>query len=177
MIDTGCLHATFAAFLVTSVATSLLACATSKDKPSAAPSVTPPITEGDVAKVLDDWHDAAARSDEERYFRHFADGGVFLGTDATEHWDVAAFRAYAHPRFAEGKGWAMHAISRHVTVSRDGVTAWFDEALETKNLGPARGSGVLVRDAAGTLRIAQYVLSVTVPNERFGKVKAVLEAP
>src|SRR5262249_42795332 len=53
----------------------------------------------EIGRVLDDWHDAAAHADEARYFGHFAPGGVFLGTDASERWDVAAFRAYAHPRF------------------------------------------------------------------------------
>ena len=130
-----------------------------------------------VGAVLDDWHDAAAHSDEARYFAHFAADGVFLGTDATERWDVAAFRAYASPRFAEGKGWSMRATSRHVVVAGDGRTAWFDEALETRNLGPARGSGVLVRGDSARWTIALYVLSITVPNPRFAAVKALLEAP
>src|SRR5437764_7752082 len=59
-----------------------------------------------IDKMLDDWHDAAAKSDESRYFAHFADNAVFLGTDATERWNVPAFRAYAHPYFLQGKGWA-----------------------------------------------------------------------
>src|SRR5438067_6674996 len=37
-----------------------------------------------INQVLDDWHDAASKADEERYFGHFANGAVFLGTDATE---------------------------------------------------------------------------------------------
>ena len=57
--------------------------------------------------VVDDWHDAAAKADETRYFAHFTDDGVFLGTDATERWDVPAFRKYAHPHFAKGKAWAV----------------------------------------------------------------------
>src|SRR5688572_25567219 len=58
-----------------------------------------------VAETLDDFHDAAGRADEQRYFAHFAPEGVFLGTDGSERWDVAAFRAYAHPHFAAGRGW------------------------------------------------------------------------
>ncbi len=42
--------------------------------------------------------------------------------------------------------------------------AWFDEALDTPNMGPCRGSGVLVR-AGDTWRIAQYNLSVPIPND------------
>jgi SnoaL-like protein len=133
-----------------------------------------PIAERAAADALDDFHDAAARADEERYFAHFARGGVFLGTDATERWDVAAFRAYAHPHFARGKAWSFRGVRRHVTVRGD--LAWFDEELETQNLGPARGSGVLsLRD--GRWLIEQYVLSITVPNERFRAVREMLEAP
>src|SRR5450432_2578963 len=72
------------------------ACAPAKSAPS-------PSGEADVARVLDDWHDAAAHADEERYFRHMAEGSVFLGTDMSERWEKAAFRAYAHPHFAKGK--------------------------------------------------------------------------
>ena len=150
----------------------VLGCASSASSPR-----TPPPSEGDVARVLDDWHDAAARSDEARYFAHMTPDAIFLGTDATERWDVAAFRAYAHPRFSEGKGWVMHPTARHVSVAADGATAWFDESLDAKNLGPARGSGVLVRGDDGVWRIAHYVLSVTVPNEKFSAVKALLAAP
>jgi SnoaL-like domain len=127
-----------------------------------------------VAGALDDFHDAAARADEDRYFAHFAPGGVFLGTDATERWEVPAFRAYAHPHFARGKAWTFRAARRSVTVRGD--MAWFDEDLETQNLGPARGSGVLsLHD--GKWLIDQYVLSITVPNDRFRAVRDLLAAP
>lgn len=122
-----------------------------------------------VGRVLDDFHDAAARADEARYFGHLAEDGVFLGTDASERWLPAAFRAYAHPHFAKGKAWSFKATRRAVGVTREGV-AWFDEDLETPNLGPARGSGVLVW-RQGTWKIQQYNLALTVPNERFDAVK------
>lgn len=128
-----------------------------------------------ITATLDDFHDAAASSDEARYFAHFTDEGVFLGTDATERWDVAAFRAYAHPHFEAGRGWVMRATRRDVVVRGD--VAWFDEDLETRNLGPARGSGVLERGADGTWRVAQYNLTITVPNERFTEVRALLAGP
>jgi hypothetical protein len=130
--------------------------------------------EESVAHALDDFHDAAAKADEDRYFAHFAPGGVFLGTDATERWEVPAFRAYAHPHFAKGKAWTFRAARRIVTVRGD--MAWFDEDLETQNLGPARGSGVLsLHD--GKWLIDQYVLSITVPNGRFRAVRELLAAP
>jgi SnoaL-like domain len=125
-----------------------------------------------VARELDDFHDAAARADEDRYFAHFAPSGVFLGTDATERWDITAFRAFAHPFFARGKAWTFRATRRAVAVRGD--TAWFDEDLATDTLGPARGSGVLVR-REGRWLLEQYVLSITVPNERFRDVRELLE--
>lgn len=127
-----------------------------------------------IATALDDFHDAAAHADEARYFGHFADEAVFLGTDATERWDVPAFRRYAHPHFAKGKAWAFHAVRRAIVMDAAGRVAWFDEDLATENLGPARGSGVLLRDPAGTWKIAQYNLAITVPNERFGEVRRLL---
>jgi ketosteroid isomerase-like protein len=135
-----------------------------------------PESRTEINQVLDDWHDAAARADEERYFGHFATEAVFLGTDATERWDVPAFRAYAHPHFAKGKAWTFRATRRDITFGDSGV-AWFDEALETQNMGPARGSGVLTKDSGGHWKIAQYNLAITVPNERFSDVKKILDAP
>jgi ketosteroid isomerase-like protein len=128
-----------------------------------------------IVRVLDDWHDAAAQADERRYFDHFTSDAVFLGTDAKERWTTSEFHAYAHPHFAAGKAWTMHAIERHVIVDPAGDVAWFDEALATVNLGPARGSGVLHRDAEGAWKIAHYNLTITVPNERLKDVKRFLE--
>jgi hypothetical protein len=153
---------------------SLAACAAAPSPPPAPAAIDRATTEAAIVQTLDDFHDAAAKADEPRYFAHFADDGVFLGTDATERWDVAAFRAYAHPHFAKGKAWTMRATRRAITVASDGRTAWFDEDLATERLGPARGSGVLVsRD--GAWKIAQYNLAITVPNERFADVRALLE--
>ena len=132
--------------------------------------------EKEIAVVIDDWHDAAAKADEARYFKHFAPNGVFLGTDATERWDVEGFKKYAHPHFARGKAWAFTSTRRVVTVDQAGAVAWFDEDLATTNLGPCRGSGVLVREGGrGEWKISQYNLAVTVPNDRFPDVKKILE--
>ena len=35
----------------------------------------------------------------------------------------------------------MRAVGRAVILSDDGRIAWFDEDLDTENLGPSRGSG------------------------------------
>ena len=128
----------------------------------------------EIGRELDDFNDAAAHADEARYFGHFAAGGVFLGTDATERWDAVAFRAYAHPHFARGKAWSFSAVRRAIILAPDGAVAWFDEDLATPNLGPARGSGVLVREG-GRWKIAQYNLAITIPNEKMGAVKKLLD--
>ncbi len=144
------------------LASLLLACA---HVPAASPQDA-------IARELDDMHDAAAHADEARYFGHFAPDGVFLGTDATERWDVQSFRAYAHPYVSKGKAWTFRGVRRRIAVRGD--VAWFEEDLETQNLGPARGSGVLV-NAGGRWLVEQYVLSITVPNDKFKAVKDLLE--
>ena len=131
-------------------------------------------TEKAIAAVLDDWHLAAAQADENRYFAHFAEGAVFLGTDPTERWTKAAFQTWAHPIFQRGKAWQFKAMRRAITIARDGRTAWFDEDLDTPNLGPARGTGVLTREQDHWL-IQQYNLSVPIPNALMKPLKAQIE--
>jgi pimeloyl-ACP methyl ester carboxylesterase len=138
-------------------------------QPAPPPPSLPDTTAADINRVVDDWHDAAAKADESRYFGHFAPEAIFLGTDATERWTLNEFRAYAHPYFQKGKAWSFTPHDRHVTLAAEGKTAWFDELLDTPNLGPARGSGVLIRSAiAGgpvdTWKITQYNLSIPIPN-------------
>jgi len=128
-------------------------------------------TPGDI---LDEWHLAAARADADAYFSLMAPGAVFLGTDATERWTKDEFRTWAEPYFKKGKAWTFKAVNRHVSYSSDGGMAWFDEELDTPNLGPARGSGVLVKTGK-TWRIAQYNLSVPIPNPLMKQVKQEIE--
>ncbi|HQR43039.1 MAG TPA: nuclear transport factor 2 family protein [Gemmatales bacterium] len=131
--------------------------------------------QADIAKVLDAWHLAAAMADEAAYFGHMAEDSIYLGTDASERWDKAAFQKFAHPYFAKGKAWTFAASRRNIMLAKNGQLAWFDEDLKTQNLGPARGSGVL-RLESGVWKIVHYNLTITVPNEKFAAVKKVLEA-
>ncbi|HKK44957.1 MAG TPA: nuclear transport factor 2 family protein [Balneolaceae bacterium] len=117
-----------------------------------------------INAVLDDWHDAASKADFDRYFNHFAsDSAVYMGTDATERWTVAEFKSWAKPYFDRGKAWDFTPVERHIYFADNGQTAWFDEALDTPNLGPARGTGVLVKKQ-GDWKIAHYNLSIPIPN-------------
>ncbi|MGA2213959.1 MAG: nuclear transport factor 2 family protein [Bryobacteraceae bacterium] len=128
--------------------------------PSTAPAQSPT---QQVAAVLDDWHKAASVADEPRYFGYFAPNGIFMGTDATERWTVTQFRAWAKPQFERKSAWSFKPRDRHIDFSADRKTAWFDEILDTPNLGVCRGSGVLVW-LGGKWKIAQYNLSVPIPN-------------
>ena len=128
-----------------------------------------------VSAVLDALHNAASKAQFDRYFGLFAEDAVFLGTDATERWSVADFKAYAKPIFDEGRGWTYTPTERHVYIARDGRTAWFDERLENANLGETRGTGVLVREG-GTWKIAQYNLTIPIPNALAREVVRMIRA-
>ena len=127
-----------------------------------------------VEVVLDTWHLAAARADENLYFSLMTPEAVFLGTDATERWTREAFRIWAHPYFAKGKAWSFRAVKRRVILSKDQQVAWFDEELDTPNMGPARGTGVLVREEGGW-KIAHYNLTVPIPNPLMKQVTDLIE--
>jgi len=127
----------------------------------------------EVGGVLDDWHEAAAQADEERYFGHFAPDGVFLGTDDGERWTVEEFRAYAHPHFVAGRGWTYRPSERHVAFSADGRIAWADEKLDNDKYGRLRGTGVLRRSGGGW-KLVHYSMSFTIPNERTVEAVAVI---
>jgi hypothetical protein len=114
--------------------------------------------------VLSSFHQAASDANGDLYFSLFADNAVFLGTDATERWSVDEFKAFAEPYFSEGRGWTYTGTERHVYVSEDGNTAWFDEMLWNETYGTCRGTGVLVLTVQGW-RIAQYNLSFPIPND------------
>jgi phosphohistidine phosphatase SixA len=120
--------------------------------------------------ALDDFHDAAAKGDEDRYFGLFAPESVFIGTDATERWTLDEFRTFALPYFQRGKSaWIYVPRARHVQLSPDGQIGWFDEELGHARLGLCRGTGV-VRQIDGAWRVAQYVLTVPIPNDLMGGI-------
>lgn len=117
-----------------------------------------------INTIIDDWHLAASEANFERYFMHFAsDSAIFMGTAATERWTVAEFKEWSAPYFDEGQAWDFTAVDRNIYLSDEGDTAWFDESLDTPNLGPARGTGVLVQKKE-TWKIAHYNLSIPIPN-------------
>lgn len=134
-----------------------------------------PGEEAAIRSVLDSFHAAAAKADEAAYFGCLAEQAVFLGTDATERWTKEEFRKYCKPYFDKGIGWKYVPTQRHVSLAPDGKTAWFDELLENQKNGQCRGSGVLIHQQA-EWRIAQYNLSIPIPNEAWPRIKPLVDA-
>jgi len=119
---------------------------------------------------IGDWHKHAAESEHAKYIGAMAEGGIYIGTDATEYWTTGEFSKWSKPYFEKGKGWNLQSVKRNIYIGDDGQTAWFDELLDT-NMGLCRGSGVLQK-SEGHWKICHYVLSPTVPNELTKIVKA-----
>jgi hypothetical protein len=127
-----------------------------------------------IAALLDAWHEAAARADEDAYLGAFAPDAVFLGTDATERWTLDEFSAYVHEYFVvQGRGWTYAPRDRHVALHADGRLAWFDELLDSEGYGELRGTGV-VRLADEGWRLVHYNMTFTIPNEAAKDVVAVV---
>jgi hypothetical protein len=122
-----------------------------------------------INQFLNKWHHAAATANANDYFGGLNKDSIFIGTDATENWRKDAFYEWGKGYFEKGEAWDFTAIDRNIYFSDGGQLAWFDELLETTNLGICRGSGVLKMTQAGW-KIEHYVLSVTSPNETVNKV-------
>jgi hypothetical protein len=129
-----------------------------------------------ITKTLDNWHLAAAEARLNDYMDVLSTDAVYIGTDATENWNKTEFLAFAKPYFDKGKAWSFTALERHIYLSKDQKTAWFDELLNTQ-MKICRGSGILVK-VGKTWKIQHYVLSMTIPNDNTNEViktKSVIE--
>ena len=131
-------------------------------------------TSSTIDQVLVSWHKAAADADFDAYFGMMTDDGVFLGTDATENWQNAEFKAFSKPYFDKGKAWSFTTLERNIYLSDSGDMAWFDEHLDTQ-MGICRGSGVLTL-TNGVWKIKHYVLSIAIPNENVTEITAMKAA-
>lgn len=133
-----------------------------------AASAWPEDAVGDVHRTLDDFNDAAAKADEDRYFGLFAPEATFLGTDPTERWTLDAFKSFAMPHFKQrDSAWIYVPQQRWVNLSPAGDTAWFHERLGNASYGGCRGTGTL-RKVDGTWKVSLYDLTIPVPNEVAG---------
>lgn len=136
--------------------------------PRPGPGRQAPITpeQQPIWETLDAFHQAASEHNAEAYFALYAPDGHYRGTDVTEFWTTAEFRAFAEPYFASGRGWTYLPRERHVSIAPSpcACVAWFDETLDSQSYGTSRGTGVLTRDG-DAWRIAYYALTFPIPNE------------
>jgi ketosteroid isomerase-like protein len=116
-----------------------------------------------IEKTLTNFHQAAADANLNEYFNLLTDDAIYLGTDSSERWTKKTFKHYVEPRFKQGHGWKYTKIARHIKVSQDNKTAFFDELLTNKNYGLCRSTGMMRKTIQGW-KIAQYSLSVPLPN-------------
>jgi len=129
-----------------------------------------------VNSTLDHWHKAAAEANFDAYFSAMTADAIYIGTDATENWNLNQFKAFSKPYFDKGKAWNFKALQRNIYFNAEKDLAWFDELLDTQ-MKICRGSGVM-RKEEGKWKIVHYVLSMTVPNEVVDpviKIKAPIE--
>jgi len=136
---------------------------------------TPPNT--DVNAPLDALHRAASEADGKTYFDLFTKDAIYIGTDASERWTIAQFRAYAEPYFAQGKGWTYTVRERHFGYADIACkcVVWFDELLDSESYGTSRGTGVLVLQN-NEWKIAQYALTFPIPNDLAKEVTSEIKA-
>ena len=136
------------------------------------------VEETAAAATLDALHRAASAADGATYFDLFTPDATYIGTDVTEHWSIAEFRAYAEPYFARGRGWTYTPRSRSLTLAPLDCrcVVWFDEALDSQSYGTSRGTGVLVRGDDGKWRIALYALTFPIPNDLAKDMTATIKA-
>ncbi|MEX0692754.1 MAG: nuclear transport factor 2 family protein [Gemmatimonadales bacterium] len=150
------------------------ACAVAEEAP---PSFDHAEQTRNVSHVLDSLHAHAAAANGQAYFALFAPEAVFFGTDITERWTLEQFRGYAMGRFDQGTGWTyiLRPGTRNVEFDPSGTVAWFDEILDNANYGETRGTGV-IRLVDGAWRIAQYHLTIPVPNDLASRVVGMIRS-
>jgi hypothetical protein len=123
---------------------------------------------GDIEKVLNTFHQAAANANQDLYFSLLDEQAIFLGTDGSERWNKQEFAKFVTPYFSKGQGWLYQPEQRNITLIAQSKgnkpLAFFDELLENNNYGQCRGSGVLHLTSTGW-KILQYNLSIPIPNE------------
>ncbi len=126
----------------------------------------------EIGKVIDDFHDAAAHGDKDRYLGHLSEDAVFMGTDEWERWPKNPdFSDYVNGRFENGRGWNYKSVERMIRISESADVAWFDEVVFSETNGRFRGTGVLTVQN-GSWKISHYAMSFLILNENWDDVIA-----
>lgn len=149
---------TFSLFVIISIAS----CNVSHEEKQTVDSTYIEQNKVQIASMLDSFHMAAAKADFDAYFGYYDADAVFLGTDATEHWNLNSFKDFSKPYFDRGRAWNFTSIEKHIYFGEMQNIAWFDELLSTQ-MKICRGSGVVVKQN-NEWKVKQYVLSMTIPN-------------
>ena len=117
-----------------------------------------------IDQLIESWHKAAAEANYTPPPPISPANHPIMGTDPTERWNKEQFGAFCKPYFDQGKGWDFRKIERHIEISKDGKTAWFDERIETW-MKDCRGSGVLIK-VGKEWKLSQYNLAVLIENDK-----------
>ena len=125
-----------------------------------------------VNAFVDEWHDDAAHT-RMAYFDKIAKDGIYIGTDRSELWTRDEIKAWSKKYFVAKSAWTFTATRRNVYASADKSLIWFDELLDTQNMGHAMASGVIRKTGTG-FEIVHYQLSVAVPNEVVDQVTGII---
>lgn len=121
-----------------------------------------------VNMLLNQLHESAVSADWATYFTLYHPDAIFIGTDATERWNMTQFKAFATPT----KGWRYDLQSRHLLQIGDVVV--FDEQLFSPAYGVSRGTGALINTENGW-KIAQYHLSFPIPNAQAKRITTMIK--
>eukprot|EP01038_Epipyxis_sp_PR26KG_P007436 gene7436-10132_t len=135
-------------------------------------------THSSIDELLDEFHLAAAQSNLRDYLSCFHQSGTFIGTDATENWNMAQFYEYCEPHFSNKEGWEYIPIQNSrklVSIALpdnngDLVISMctFDELLLSPGLTntTCRGTGsAIYNKEKNNWLITSYHLSIPIPNE------------
>ena len=119
--------------------------------------------------LLNTLHQRAADAQWDGYFSLYRPDAVFIGTDATERWSMSESEGYARPT----KGW-RYSVDNRKLIQHDNVIL-FDEQLSSQAYGVCRGTGTLLK-TDGNWQIAQYHLSIPIPNDMAKSITAQIKA-
>mmetsp|Transcript_21757 Transcript_21757/g.36635 ORF Transcript_21757/g.36635 Transcript_21757/m.36635 type:complete len:191 (-) Transcript_21757:158-730(-) len=134
--------------------------------------------EAKVALTLKKLHDSHPNSENpsfKRYFSCFSPDARFLGTQATDNWDMEEYKRYLLPLYTSQRQRVIpvkpQEESRKITICAGGWFATFDEVLlgldEKQRLkSELRGSGSMIyNNDTDSWMILQYHLSIPIPND------------
>ncbi|QBF81947.1 hypothetical protein EXU30_03965 [Shewanella maritima] len=121
-----------------------------------------------INSLLNQLHESAETADWHLYFSLYHDQAVFIGTDATERWDMKLFRQYAE----KTQGWRYELQSRKLI--KVGDTVVFDEQLYSESYGVSRGTGAMVWTPQGW-KVLQYHLSFPIPNDKAKRITSLIK--